>query len=59
MVAIFIGYFTNKEELKDELSNHGSLKVAGLIEGFYFVIRYITPLLLVIVFLNSIGILKV
>lgn len=59
MVALFVGYFTNKEEVKAELSNRGSLKIDGIIDVFYFIIRYVTPLLLIVVFLNSIGILKV
>lgn len=59
LVALFIGYFTNRKELEAELSNNGSLKILGLVRGFYFVIRYVTPLLLIIVFLHSTGILKV
>jgi NSS family neurotransmitter:Na+ symporter len=58
LIALFIGYRVKKEELKAELSNDGVLKIDGIIDLYYFVIRYITPALLVIVFLNSIGVLK-
>jgi Na+-dependent transporters of the SNF family len=59
LMSIFIGYFVKKEDIKKELSNNGSLKIGKIIDMFYFVIRYITPLLLIVVFLNSIGIIKV
>jgi len=55
LTALFIGYFIKKDDLKDELSNHGTLKVDGLFNVFYFVIRYVTPALLLIVLLNSLG----
>jgi NSS family neurotransmitter:Na+ symporter len=58
MISIFIGYMVKKEVLREELSNHGALKVNGIIDLYHFIIRYITPALLVVVFLNSIGILK-
>jgi neurotransmitter:Na+ symporter, NSS family len=58
LIAIFVGYFTKKDDIKNELSNNGTLNNGKLIDTFYFIIRYITPLLLIIVFLNSIGIIK-
>lgn len=58
LTALFIGYFVNKEDIKQELSNHGVLRLDGLINGFFFVLRYVTPILLVIVFFNSIGLIK-
>lgn len=58
LTAIFIGYFTKKEDIKKELSNNGKLKMDKVIDIFYFVIRYITPLLVIIIFLNSMGIIK-
>lgn len=58
LIAIFAGYVLKKEDIVRELSNNGSLKVGTYILAFFFIIRYVTPLLLVIVFLNSIGIIK-
>lgn len=55
LIAIFVGYFVKKDDLKYELSNHGVLRNEGVINIFYFIIRYITPLLLIVVFLNSIN----
>ncbi|MDU2065062.1 MAG: sodium-dependent transporter [Sporomusaceae bacterium] len=59
LISIFIGYVLKKEDLKRELSNDGTLSIDGIFSAFYFVIRYVTPILLIVVFLNSIGILKV
>lgn len=58
LVALFVGYFVNKNDLKQELSNQNTLAVDTVFEVFYFVIRYVTPALLFVVFLNSIGIVK-
>lgn len=56
LIVIFIGYITGREKIRQEFSNHGSLKNESLINTIIFIIRYITPLLLLLVFLNSIGI---
>ncbi len=58
-IAIFIGYFLKKDDIKKELSNQGNLTIDKLIDVYFVIIRYVTPALLVIVFLNSIGIIKV
>lgn len=58
LIAIFIGYFTKKDDLKTELSNDGTLNIDRAFDLFYFVIRYITPALLILVFLNSLGLIK-
>lgn len=58
LIALFIGYAVNKDELKYELSNHGLLKIDRFLSIYHFVVRYITPALLIIVFLNSIGVLQ-
>lgn len=58
LIAIFIGYRVKKEDLKRELSNHGRLHIDSILNVYYFILRYVTPALLLIVFLNSVGILK-
>ncbi len=55
LVAIFVGYIIKKDELQYEMSNHGALNIAILMKVFYFIVRFVTPLLLIVVFLNSIG----
>jgi len=57
-IALMMGYAIKREEVVMELSNNGKLKIAKLVSVYFFLIRYVTPLLLIVVFLNSIGILK-
>lgn len=58
LIAIFVGYFVKKDDLIDELSNQGSLNTTFYLNIFRILLRYITPILLIIVFLNSIGLIK-
>jgi len=55
-IAIFIGYVIKKDDFIKELSNDGKIKNVGLIKALFFLLRYITPLLVILVFLNSLGI---
>lgn len=57
LISIFVGYTISKENIKTELSNKGTLNNEGMI-NFYTTVLKATPFLLLIVFLNSIGILK-
>lgn len=54
---IFLGWFYKKEYLHDELSNHGRLK-ASFFKVYYFILKYIVPLAMVLIILSSFGILK-
>ncbi|MGE5582587.1 MAG: sodium-dependent transporter [Bacillota bacterium] len=56
LIALFIGYAVKKDALTAELSNNDQLKNQKLIKGFRFIIRYVTPVLLILIFLNSIGV---
>ncbi|MEY8415899.1 sodium-dependent transporter [Tissierella praeacuta] len=56
LIAIFVGYFANKDSIIDELSNGHKLSNLRIINIYYFILKYISPLLLLIVLLNSIGI---
>jgi NSS family neurotransmitter:Na+ symporter len=56
LIALFIGYIVDKEDLRRELSNNGSLAVSRLLSFYFFIIRYVTPALLIVIFLNSVGI---
>jgi NSS family neurotransmitter:Na+ symporter len=55
-ISIFIGYFIPKANLMEELANRQNINTKKPQYLFYFIIRYVTPLLLLIVFLQSIGI---
>ncbi|ADE56483.1 MULTISPECIES: sodium-dependent transporter [Aminobacterium] len=58
LIAIFVGYFAKKDDVACELSNHGSLQNDTYVSFFNFVIRYVSPALLVIIFLNTIGVIS-
>lgn len=58
LISIFVGYFVRKDDLVDELSNNGTLNNGSYLRLFRLLLKYITPILLVIIFLNSIGLLK-
>ena len=57
-IALFVGYCNKKEDIADELSNHGTLANASTVDAYRFIIRFVSPALLILVFLNSVGILK-
>ncbi|WP_370642582.1 sodium-dependent transporter [Tepidanaerobacter sp. GT38] len=56
--VIFIVWVLGKANLAAELSNDGQLNNKGVINLFYLIVKYMTPLLIIIIFLNSIGVLK-
>ena len=57
LIALFVGYRIPKEDIKRELTNDGKLNLAKLVDFYYIILRYVTPLLVFIVFLSSIGVL--
>jgi NSS family neurotransmitter:Na+ symporter len=58
LIVLFVGWVMKATDVKDELSNSGLLKVR-LFAGFQFIIKFIAPVAIAIIFLNSIGILKI
>ncbi len=58
LIVIFMSHIADKKDVCCELSNNGSLAISGILSFYFFALRYITPALLVIIFLNSIGVIK-
>ena len=56
LIAIFIGYVIDKKDFCRELSNDGTIENEKLVSIVRFILRYIAPVLLIIVFLSSIGV---
>lgn len=56
LISIFIGYIQKKESIFKELSNGETLNNRGSINIYYNTVKVVTPILLILVFLNSIGI---
>ncbi len=55
LLVLLTGYFVRREEVISELSNHGTISNRHLTSVYVFITRYIAPVLLTLVFLNSIG----
>ena len=53
-IVIFVGWFMGKNLVKDEISNQGSLR-AKFLGIFLFIVRYIAPIAIILVFLNGVG----
>jgi len=45
LLAIFVGWFMNKEELKQEITNNGTISF-GLFELWYALIKFVIPVLI-------------
>jgi len=56
-IVLFVGWVMKKYELEDELTNHGKLKI-GYLCLYRFLLRYIVPIAIAIVFLHSIKIIR-
>jgi NSS family neurotransmitter:Na+ symporter len=56
LIAVFAGYFVTKSNIIDELTNNNTLEIKPLINLFLFIVKFITPLLLLVVLINSLGI---
>ncbi len=58
LIAVVVAFVIKSENVKKELSNNNSLNNNFTIEIYLFVLKYITPLLLIVVFLNALGIIN-
>ncbi|NCC78652.1 MAG: sodium-dependent transporter [Clostridia bacterium] len=58
LITLFVAYFTKKESIREELTNGGEIGNGKFVDVLLFVLKYITPVLLIIVFLNALGILS-
>lgn len=56
LIALLVAYVVPKDNIKQELSNNGKLKTDKIIDFYYIALRYVTPVLLIVVFLSSLGI---
>ncbi len=54
LIVVFVGWYMNHTEVKEEISNSGQLKIK-FFNIFRFIIKFIAPVAIAIVFLNGIG----
>ena len=52
-MTIFLGWFYPKVEVEDEITNGGALK-GKLFEVYYFILRYVAPLALIVIIVSGI-----
>jgi NSS family neurotransmitter:Na+ symporter len=55
-IAIFVGWVWGRKNVEAELSNQGTLQNKMIISGFYFILRFITPVLVAIILLSGLGV---
>ena len=58
LIVIFLGWFFPGKDVRAELSNEGALK-ARYYSIYRFIIRFVAPIAITIVFLNGIGLLRI
>ena len=54
MTIIFFGWFMKKEDIIDELSNHGTVKIGYFKVFYYFLARFVAPVALLLVLITGI-----
>ena len=54
-VALFVGWVWGFDQLKLALSNHGALTNERLVRVLFFLLRYVSPLLILVVMLKGLG----
>ena len=57
LTAIFVGWVINRKIVRDEVTNNGTLR-APYYSLFFFVLRYVAPVGIAIIFVNELGLLK-
>ena len=56
-ISIFAGWYLDKKVIREEVSNNGTLKL-GIYHIIAFLLKYICPLGIGIIFINELGLLK-
>jgi NSS family neurotransmitter:Na+ symporter len=55
-LTVFLGWVWGWPQVENGLSNNGSLNNEGLIKAFGIVVRFVTPVLVLLVLLNGLGV---
>ena len=53
LICLFVGWVYGLPQLEKQLSNDGRLPNRGLIRAVFFLVRYVTPLLIAVVLLHG------
>ena len=55
-ITLFVGWFWGYDKFKQVLTNHGALKNEKLVRVIFLLIKFVTPLLVLVVLLNGLGV---
>ncbi|KMT22354.1 sodium-dependent transporter [Clostridium cylindrosporum] len=58
LVALIVGYRVSKDKLYNQVSNEGNLNINGTFKLFLIALKYITPILVILVLVSSLGLFK-
>ncbi|MCF8228554.1 MAG: sodium-dependent transporter [Bacteroidales bacterium] len=58
LIVIFVGWFLGRQNVYDEISNSGILKVR-LYKVFLIIVRFVAPIAIALVFMHGIGIIRI
>ena len=53
LICLFVGWVYGLPQLEKQLGNNGNLPNGGLIRAIFFLVRYVTPLLIAVVLLHG------
>ena len=56
-IAIFAGWYLDKKLIRDEITNHGTLRVPYL-RMVIFILRYLAPIAIAVILLNQLGLFR-
>lgn len=54
-ICLFIGWLWGKPHVRKALSNNGALQNGGLVDIYFFLVKFVSPLLVVLVLLKGLG----
>ena len=57
-LALFVGWFWGSSKVKEALTNRGAIKNDAVVNVFFTVVRFVTPILVIMILLNSLGIMN-
>ncbi|HPH94899.1 MAG TPA: sodium-dependent transporter [Anaerolineaceae bacterium] len=58
LLCVFVGWVYGYERFKADVTNNGELNNAWVAKGLFFLIRFVAPVLILLIFLNSLNIIK-
>jgi NSS family neurotransmitter:Na+ symporter len=58
LICVFIGWVWGRKNMQDELSNSGELHNTSVVSVVFRLVRWVTPVLVLLVMLNGLGVIK-